>query len=60
MQEGINSQDTIMQMENISNFIVMDGLTLTKSTTQNCTGSTKHLKIVKFGLFFRDIGKLTR
>jgi hypothetical protein len=60
VQEGIKNQDTIMQVESASNVKVMDGLILAKSTTQNCTGSTKHLRIVTCGLFVRDIGKLTR
>ncbi len=49
-----------MQVESASNVIVIDGQMLAKSTTQNCTSSTKHLRKVKCGLFFRDIGKLTK
>jgi hypothetical protein len=60
VQEGFKNQDIIMQVESASNVIVMDGLMLAKSTKQNCTSSTKHLRNVKCGLFFRDIGKLTR
>ncbi len=60
VQEDIKNQDTIMQVESASNVKVMDGLILAKSTTQNCTGSTKHLRIVKRELFLRDIEKLTR
>ena len=59
VQEGTKNQDTIMQVESASNVIVMDRLMMAKSTTQNFTGSAKHLRKVKCGLFFRDIGKLT-
>jgi hypothetical protein len=43
-----------------SNVIVIDGQMQAKSTTQNCTSSTKHSRKVKCGQFFRDIRKLTR
>ncbi len=56
VQEGIENQDTIMQVESTSNVKVMNGLMLAKSTTQNGTSSTKHLRIVKCGENLLDAG----